>query len=488
MAYNKNFPSDAGIQIGIIASGGDPDSGDHPSDHSSNMKVASPLEHGSGVSPDHLAFSTMMVSPDSASQRQFKGALAPGTPVLFLKTGGQSGGVILGQLNGINNASSGRTPGNMDLMQVWSQFPSMDMGISNPPRIQETTERGAKVRKVQETGEMFSLDTLQGLPIHGALFDMTGYKLPEVKKVPTAKQNNTKMMTQNMMDQLPGQLMSLGQMFQGLKSKGASSSGSAGGGYGSQSTPYSETSNNSVTFDEPTYMDSIMSSLPNQQMKDAVTSLSRLVQGQELNGGVAYVTDGIVHEGTYLENARDLLSQVETISDLMYVLSRLQWDTSLFGREKLDTVETEIETAWGVALQQVDVDGEIVVTYANTANSLAQINAFSEMISSNTGAPSIGSTPAPSSGGSGGGGGGGGGAGNIAGKLQGMIGNMFGKSSGVIQEMMKRLHPQGEQTAKQLQQKVNQGSSQQKMKQISEATIKGQGDPTDKGFYDISFM
>jgi hypothetical protein len=335
---------------------------------------------------------------------------------------------------------------------------------------------------MQNSPGMFSVSQLDGLPTHGALFDITGFKIPEVKKIPTAKQKNDKMMTQQMLDQLPGTIMSLGKMFSSMKSKGPSSTG-AGAGFGSQVDTLS--SNNSITFNEETYFESVYNNLPNQQMKKAVSSLSNLVQSLEVSGGVAFVTDGVVHEGTYLENARDLLSQVETISDLMYVLKRLQWDTSLFGKDKLDTVETQIETAWGVALQQVDVDGEITVTYANTEASLAEINAFSEMVSSNTGSPSIASNPAPSNPFGGGGGGGGSGAGDIAGKIQGMMGNMFGKSSGVIQEMMKRLHPAGEQTAKQLQQKVNQGSAQQKMKQISEATIKGQGDPTQKSFYDM---
>lgn len=478
--YSKNFPSDAGIQIGIIASGGDPDgNGDFPSDHSSNMKVVSPLEHGTGVNPEHIAFSTLMAAPDAWSQCTFKGGLTPGTPVLFMKTSGQSGGVIIGQLNGINNAKSSRVPGNADLLSNWEKFTTMDTGVSMPPKIQETTERGAKIKKVQETGETFSLDKLEGLPIHGALFDMTGFKLPEIKKVPTAKQENTQMMTQNMLDQLPGTIMSLGQMFQGLMKKGKSNASNPGSGYGQSAGTTNP--NNSVSYNEPTYIDEIYDNLPNQQLKDAVKNLSNLVQSLEVSGGVSFITDGVVHEGIYLENARDLLSQAQNLDDIMYVLSRLQWDTSLFGHEKLTAVETQIETAWGVALQEVDINGNIVVRYANNANSMAQMNAFTSMISSNTSAPSVGSVP-PSSGG-----GGGGGAGNMAGQLQGMLGNMFGKSSGVIQEMMKRLHPEGEQTAKKLQEKVNQGQSQKKMKEISEATIKGQGDPTQKGHYDVSF-
>ena len=476
MSYPKNFPGE--IQIGIVASGGDPKSGDHPEDHSSGMKIASPLEHGSGVKPEHLAFSPMMASPDSATSCQFKGALPPGTPVYFLKTSGQSGGIILGQANPLMNSGQ-RTPGNMDLMQPWSQFPSMDMGISGPPQIQETTERGAKVRKIQESGDMFSLDTLKGLPLHGALFDMSGFKLPEIKKVPTAKQQNSKMMTQNIMDQLPGSIMSLGQMFSKLKSKGPGYGNYAGGGYGTQ-TGTDSYANTEAQVYEVTYMDQITESLT-PEMKDAVNSLSNLIQGMEVSGGVTFVTGGVVHEGIYLENARDLLSQVTSLADLMYVLQRLQWDDQLTGREALSNVEVQIETAWGVALQEIDVDGTITVTYANTDSTNA-ISEFANTMSSVDSSPSVGSDSG--SGGTGGGGGGGSGAGGAASQAQGMLGNMFGKSSGVMQEMWKRLHPQGEQFSKQLHEKVNQGQSSRKMKNIVDATLKGQGDPTNKQHYD----
>ena len=108
-------------------------------------------------------------------------------------------------------------------------------------------------------------------------------------------------------------------------------------------------------------------------MKEAVNSLSVLLQGYSATGGVAFITGDVVHEDTYLENAQQLLSQVTTLEELMYVLNRLQWDKTLFGQDKLANVVNEIQTAWGVALQEIDVNGNIVVTYGSQAASNLEI-------------------------------------------------------------------------------------------------------------------
>ena len=458
------------IKTGVIASGGDPQSGDadHPDDHSGNAKIYNPLEHGEEVNLEDLSFSPLGMNPTQSGACQFPGAMDPGTPICYIKNTGQAGGIILGQINSLKkgNGQSGGGGGNSrDLMQgKVSELMSRDIGVSIPPQIEETTERGVKVRKIKEKGDKHSLSLLDGLPIHGALFDMSGFRLPEVKKVPTAKQHNDQMMTNNLMEQLPGQIMSLAQMFQGLMKNGkgggtgGSSAAQAGGLGGGQS-----------------YWDDINSALtPNMSL--ALNSLSNLIQGHETDNGVGYVTGGVVHYGIYLENAVDLLSQVQTLDDLMYVMSRLQWDTSIMGQEALDNVVVQIENAWGTALQEVDVNGTITVTY-DTAN--AQSNFANSM--SNT-AYSSGASSAPSTPSGGGGGGGSGGGSGGAGQLQSMMGQIFGQASGTLQDMWKRLAPSQEKEATQMHKKLTQQDESQKQKQINQATTEG-GDPLNKVYY-----
>jgi hypothetical protein len=290
-------------------------------------------------------------------------------------------------------------------------------------------------------------------------------------------------------------------MFQGLAGNGGG--GGGGGGFGGSMSPTTAAGglnqglglgNTAITAAEAaegTPMYQIMQGL-NPDMQTAVNSLSTLVQGLEVTGGVAFFTGDVVHEETYLQNAQELLSQVQTLDDLMYVIQRLQWDTDLFGRDKLTLVEQQIETAWGVALQQVDVDGNIIVTYdSDTANSEA---AFLESMTSNTSSPGLGfssgesyngtgasSNPLGAGGGSGGGKGGQGAQqviGMVQGQLSGMLNNMFGEGAGTMKDMWKRMTRDQEQDAKKMHEKLNQDQDSQKRQDIIKKTTEG-GNPID---------
>jgi hypothetical protein len=529
MAGYNNFPGpDSKIQVCVVAS----DDGENkPDDNSCNQKYFSPLDHGTEVDLDHLAFNPLSMSPTGFGQQAFPGIMDPGTPVLVLKQLGMNGGIILGQTN--SKREKGGSSSKLGGSKTIEKLTTSKLNVNVAPDIKETEdEDGVKIRKIIEKGGQHSLDLLDGLPMHGALFNMAGFRLPDIKKVPTAKQTNDGMMNGQMMQQMMGQIMSLGQMFQGLAGRGGA--GGGGGGYGAGFSGFSSgesfvpngantgaggamwdggLGNNSISaFNAPenTRMYQIIEG-QTAEMKAAINSLSNLIQGLEVNGGVSYFTGDVVHEETYLQNAQDLLSQATNVDELMSVLHRLQWDTSLFGQEKLDNVVNEIETAWGVALQEIDVNGNIIISYGSDDANTEM--AFLESMTSNTGAPALGyfegtdsasingtgvttnplsspTIPAPSgSGGGGTGGGGGGGAGQIAGQIQGILGqvqglaqgmsqNMFGESAGTMKDLWKRMTRDQEQDAKKMHEKLNQADDTQKMSKIVEKNTKG-GNPID---------
>jgi hypothetical protein len=342
--------------------------------------------------------------------------------------------------------------------------------------------------------------------------------------------------------------MSLGQMIQGLA--GNKGGGGGAGGYGAGGTAGVGSGGNSVSYAEYTppganigaggleygggLGNNIISAVEaapgtalyeimdgiNPAMKNAVNSLSILLQGYEAQDGVAYYTTNVVHEDTYLENARDLLSQVQTLDDLMYVLSRLQWDKSLHGTEKLANVVNEIQTAWGVALQEIDVNGNIVITYGSEDANLEM--EFANTMTSNTGSPALGfmppdvdvaysinatgasfgfnninlgGVPDAGTGGAGGGGGGQGssssGAGGVSqaigqaqnmlsqiqGLAQGMSQNMFGEAAGTMKDMWKRMTKEQENDAKKMHEKLNQDGDAKDLTKVVEKTVKGGKNP-----------
>ncbi len=533
-----NFPGpDSKFQVCVVTD-------QKAEDQSGNQGCYSPIEHGEGVNIEDMMLSPMFNSPTAFMQQAFPGAMDAGTPVVLLKRAGELGGIILGQTNTVRGSGQGSTGKSLGSAQKVTQLAQSEREINIAPDVREVEENGVKIRKIIEKGYSHSLGLLEGLPIHGALFDIAGFRLPEIKNVPTATQTNDGMMNTQSLQQMMGQIMSLGQMIQGLAGNKGGGGGAGGlgagfvptdtgvfnqyvppgantgaggleygGGLGDNIIPGAEAESNTPLYE-------INEGLT-PDMKAAVNSLSVLLQGYEVNGGVAFYTGDVVHEETYLKNAQELLSQVTSLSDLMYVLSRLQWDDSLKGTEKLANVVNEIETAWGVALQEIDVNGNIIITYgADDANNELE---FANTMTSNTSSPalgyfsgdndidayysvnstgaSLGFTPSgtPSNfPGSPSGSGSGSNPGQVIGQIQGLLGqvqglaqgmnqNMFGEAAGTMKEMWKRMTREQENDAKKMHQKLNQAGDTQKMTQIVEKTVKG-GKPLSTEHFDEGLL
>lgn len=512
-------------------------------DQSGNHGAFAALDWDDEVDPDHSSLSTMLNSPSGFLQMLAGPGLDPGTPVILLKQAGELGGMVIGQSNTIRKGGQETSGKSLGSSQKIEKLVGTKRNVNIAPDVKEVEEDGVKIRKIIEKGKQHSLDLLDGLPIHGALFDIAGFRLPEIKKVPTAKQTNDQMMSLQNMQQMMGQIMSLGQMIQGLA--GNKGGGGGGGGFGAGYVPPSTGTGVYTAYIPPgvdegaggagymgglgpniipaseaesnTPLYEIMEGMT-PAMKAAVNSLSVLLQGYEAQEGVAYYTGNVVHEDTYLQNAQELLSQVQSLDDMMYVLSRLQWDKSLRGTEKLANVKNEIQTAWGTALQEIDVDGNIIITYgAEDANNEME---FANSMTSNTGSPALGffdgnntqdvyysvnatgaslgfdTTGAGGASGipSGGSKGGSASPSEVIGQVQGLLGkvqglaqgmnqNMFGEAAETMKDMWKRMTKEQENDAKEMHKKLNQDGSSKKMTQIAEKVVKG-GKPFDIQYFD----
>lgn len=456
------------IQMGIIASGGDPNGkgqnkGDFPSDKSSNQKVILPMIHDpDDVKQEHLAFSPMMHSPTAFSHMSFQGHLDPGALVYFLKMPGENGGIILGQANDQVNYDKGASGGeNLLGHQYFQKLFDRETGILIPPEIKETKEDGVKVKAIKEKNKKHKHSLLKGLHSHNAVQSTTGYKLEEIKEVPTARQQFDAIPNEDMMSQMPGDFSSLSGMFQGLMGGMMGGGGGSGGGASGQGGNVGQgagTGNNlgQTTVSGETPMDRIKKSVK-PELYDAMISLSTLTQGMDASDATSFVTAGRVHTPTYLANAEELLGQVTSLEDLFIVIHRLQYDETLFGQENIANTVVTIDTAWGNANVYISFAGDIELMYANSNTE----NAFVQNMTSPDNSPSSG-------GGGQGAGGGGGGKG----------GNMFGKSAQMMQDMFKRLPKNNQKEAKQMHEKLNQQDDAQKLWKFAEKTING-GNPLD---------
>lgn len=449
MGINDN-PFNQIFKLGVIVSGGDPEGdGDHPKDESSNQKVLLPGVHDArNVKQEHLAFSPLINAPTALGQQTFHGVMDPGTLVHVVKFPGQTGGFILGQANDIVNYDKNQAGGQgKDIFanEFFQKLFDRETGVNIPPDIEDAEVNGAKVKKVKEKGKKHKHSLLKGLQSHGSSFPMSGYRLPEVKDVPTAKQQYSDIMTNDMLGQLPGSLMSLGSMFSGLGfgGGGGGQGGGQGAGAGQGGTGQTTGTTNLEAGVSINYAEGILANVE-PEIADAITSIATLTQNYSSSDSLAsYACANRVHPETYLENAAGLLGQVTSLSDLMEVCNQLMYDESLFGLDQLANTVIEIETAWGNANVSITGTGEISTEYANTKPQTDMSNNLSNPQSN----PGSGSGQ-----------------------------NMFGDKINNLMDMMKRLGPNSEKKMKKVMEDMN---SDMDLQQIIKKTIEG-GNPLSK--------
>lgn len=287
-----------GTRIGIVVDhDGDPD-------QAGRVKVWIPGKYGPGVKREHLAYCSVQIPPTGKDQTISGTTPKRGSVVYLQGETGSPNHVITGLVGSEIPNFSGSMPGNINLLSLMGPiFEDVFKTDGKNPRnkratFKETTENGALIRKLVNTG-LFSHFQDNGIPSNGALTPVAGIKLPPVKNVPTALQKYTNVITKDMINNLPGQTMSLGGLLSSIQS--------------------SKSSKGAATQNMP------------ENVKAAFNTLSDIAVITEINDSGNYITGNRVNPEKWKENAITLLSQAQTISDLVEILNRLEYDTSLHG-------------------------------------------------------------------------------------------------------------------------------------------------------------
>jgi hypothetical protein len=407
MSLPKNSAA-SGLLYGIVVGG---DQSDPDPDQANGLRVYFPTIHGKDVNPQHLAFSPRILSPDRAAMQSFSGGLDPGSLVVAYKDTGSSQCQILGLASDLNNYES-NVPGNIGLLQiapVLAQFLNKSTGVSRPPTIQQTTEGGAKVFKINERGD-HNHNLLKGLPTHGALFPLNGIPIDPIKGIRTAIEAATNIPTEGLLNSLPGIAISLGSLLNMILSIRA-------------------------------FNKQLKNKIPPQTF-NALGSMSALIQNMEQGESSGFMTSGRVNPDVYIVNAVELLSQCTNISDLMTATVRLQSDDSLFGMEKYGPTVVEDETQFGKIKTSYGSTGDqMTLTPATVAQGLSVL---SGLMSSVSGFPSV-----------------------VPGQ------NLFGQSSGTILNMIQRLAPGQASAAINLLNQVNTSGVAQELHKMIEKVVEG---------------
>lgn len=373
MNPTNQFPSKAGASIEIVVGGElkhpDPDQG-------CKLQSRNPLTHGPNIDSRDFPYTMIMGQASQSALETFDGPPEPGACVVKLPiTGEPSSAVTIGTLKDKNMGSS--SAGNMNNMGM-AGIPEALNAIVNKifsKGYQSTQEDGAEVRKPKD-GDQWKHALTQGIPTHAAMFPLAGTPLESRQQIDTAKTAFRDVLGGNLLGNLPGKFMSIGDILGKLGGKG---SGNQDSGSGSGS------SNNLNANTITTLLNSEHTKNMTAETKQAFASMLHLMQSGD--GGNGGFVGGRVDEETFLENVKELLSQVTDINDLMELLRRLLYDEDIRGTENLES-EVSTTTPYGDIKQKVDGNGNVKNDIPDIVQKLIQ--ALLGMLQSPQQAPSAG--------------------------------------------------------------------------------------------------
>jgi hypothetical protein len=388
MSRPRDPTTENSLLIGVCVGGHDAD----PDPNQNGLvRVYLPQLHGNNVKKENLGFSTVVMPPNQAGASQFNGVVDPGQSLLCMKSGppGDSTLIVLGSIP--TNRQDGGQPGNKNLntfLTALTEAFSTELNVNIPPNVKETTSGGTRIRQINEKGQRHNHDLLKGIPSHGASYNLAGMPLKQVTNVSTATQSFSNILTGSMLSALPGSNFSVGNILSSLTSS---------------------------------VLDELLSSLP-PELAQGMQNMFTLMQTMEVSEGGGFTTSGKVDSTTYLANAVLLLKGNQSLGEVISNLQRLQYDTSLFGLDKLASTPFTIPTAFGNITMNLSATGAIQMVTPEPVQKA--IDAFSGLMSSGAGFPGA------------------------------SLGNMFGGSSGVMSDMFNRLPPDKQTVAKGMMEQV----------------------------------
>lgn len=111
----------------------------------------------------------------------------------------------------------------------------------------------------------------------------------------------------------------------------------------------------------------------------AIQSMGNLIQSIEPMEGAGFNVGGRVDPGSFLSAAATLLKQAQNLSDVVSALGRMQYDTSLFGLDKLANAVIDTEGVFGK--MQLSISPTGVISQILPKETQAAISAASKLLS-----------------------------------------------------------------------------------------------------------
>jgi len=308
------FPGDLGVAVVTGGHYAEP-----APDQSGTFRIKDPLRHGQNVNEMELPFTTRMASATQAEIETFNPPPEPGTIIFYkAQTGDPTTRTAVGMVNERNIQPT--MPGNsISPMDIVRKVQQKTTNKNRPPKIQQSSNRGAVVYDIKELGEWANYLT-QGLSTHVAYAPMAGTFIDPKKAVDTAKQSFAGIPNMSSLMNLPGKIFNLSDILKNLNKN-------------QKKRAYQNLDDNLIVA-----------------LESIIEFLSQSQSG--------LITDRCDEE-TFIENIIQLLSQVTNFSDLITVIQKLQTDKTIRGLDKLTEIVVKANTEFGEIVQTLDINGNL---------------------------------------------------------------------------------------------------------------------------------
>jgi hypothetical protein len=353
ISRHLNNASESNFTIGYCVGGHD---GNPAPNQDGGIKVYQAHHMGNGVSTDHIGFSPVMMQPNQGGATEFNGCVDPGQALVCMRTKEPDGAtslVVVGCLQ--PSRQDGGSPQNNNLNTALNALVTAfatTINVFPAPNVTETIRDGARIRQIQEKGFQHKHDLLKGIPSSGSMYPLAGLIQKQITGISTATQSFSNIITGSMMAALPGTNFSLGNLLTSLPAAA---------------------------------LDEMLSSMP-VEIAQGTQSMFNLMQSMEVNESGGFSTMGKVDPTTFLTNATNLLKGNQSLGEVVENVKRLQYDTSLFGLDKLGSASFDIPTAFGVIKMSLSPTGQMVNETPEPVQKA--IDAFSTLMTSGAGFPS----------------------------------------------------------------------------------------------------
>ncbi len=381
MARTLDPSLDNNLCVGYVVGGHD---SDPAPEQDGGVRIYLPQFHGNSVKKEHIGFSRGILPANKSGAVEFNGVPDPGQAMLCMKAGppGDSTLIVLGTLPVVRK--DGGQPGNsnLNLLPEMVKAFATELKVNPPPNSKETMVDGARVRQIEEKGYRHKHALLKGILSSGASYPLAGMPHKQLTNISTATQSFSNILTSSMMAAIPGTSFSAGNILSSLTASAA---------------------------------DELLSSM-SPDLAQGVQNMFGLMQSIQIAESGGFNTLGKVDPTTYLDNAVNLLKGNQSLGEVISNMQRLQYDTSLFGLDKLGSASFDVTTAFGIMKMSVSPTGKIVNEMPDVMQKAIQ--AFTGLMTSGPGFPSA------------------------------SLSNMFGDSASIMSSMFDRLPPDKQTNAK----------------------------------------